>query len=91
MKLSDHWLTVARDYDIQEVVGSGSFGQVVKAQCRSLGVTVAIKHLTDFIQYDYDCLKILREIQLLKQIHATAKAGACCFIPELLDVVVPDG
>ena len=52
---------------------------------------VAIKHLTDFAQYDYDCLKLLREIQLLKQIHVTSNAGVCCFIPEILDVVVPDG
>ena len=52
---------------------------------------VAIKLINDFSQYDYDCVKVVREIKILRGIHANSKNGVCCFVPEIIDAVIPDG
>jgi len=52
---------------------------------------VAIKLIQDFGSFDYDCAKVVREIQILKGIQSTGKKGVCCFTPELIDVIVPEG
>lgn len=53
-------------YDILEVAGSGSYGKVYKALCKRTNQVVAIKHITDFGHQDYQMVKVIREIQILK-------------------------
>jgi serine/threonine protein kinase len=37
------WKSIANEYHLQEVLGEGSFGQVLKATHKKTGVKVAIK------------------------------------------------
>lgn len=60
--LSPVWAEVTQDYQILKKIGKGSFGTVVEARCRHTGVIVAIKCVEGFAQYDYDCVKLVREI-----------------------------
>ena len=39
------WRHVSEDYLLLETIGTGSFGEIVKAKCLSTGRDVAIKHL----------------------------------------------
>jgi serine/threonine protein kinase len=59
-------MEVTKDYNIIKKIGKGSFGTVVEAQCRQTGLTVAIKCIEGFSKYDYDCVKLVREIQIMK-------------------------
>lgn len=65
LKLSNVWLEVLDHYELKSYLGKGSFGTVMKAECKVSGQIVAIKHLTDFSKYDYDCCKVIREIQVM--------------------------
>ena len=60
--LSKTWFSILEDYEILTKIGQGSFGIVVEAKCRSSGLIVAIKCVQDFDEYEYDCVKLLREI-----------------------------
>ncbi len=53
-------------YLIVEQLGTGSFGEVVKAQCRVTGNYVAIKKITNAFIDVYMARKVLREISLLR-------------------------
>ena len=87
--LKSIWNNVLQDYELVQHLGQGSFGQVIEGKCRVSKRAVAIKLITNFSQYEYDCVKVIREIQILRGLHQTAKNGICCFVPELLDVIVP--
>ena len=64
---------------------------MVKGICRVTGVAVAIKLIDDFASYEYDCVKVYREIKILRAVHANSKNGVCCFVPEIIDVIIPEG
>lgn len=87
--LSSVWGPLIQDYDIHEQVGSGSFGLVCRATCRYSNRSVAIKLIKEFSKYEYDCVKVSREIEIMKGVQSTARNGTCCFIPELLDAILP--
>jgi mitogen-activated protein kinase 1/3 len=52
---------------------------------------VAIKHIKDFSLYDYDCCKLIREIQIMVGLEKVSKNKKSCFFPQLLDIIVPAG
>jgi len=56
------WLCVMDRYELKSEIGKGSYGQVVKAVCRTSEEPVAIKMISKFSKYDYDCCKLIREI-----------------------------
>ena len=88
--LGDAWTEVMKNYSILEKVGEGSYGQVFKAQCVFTDQIVAIKHVKGFRKHDYDCVKLVREIQIMKRLHQlSAGFEQCCFIPEIYDIIVP--
>ena len=70
-------------------MGEGSYGTVIKGFCRNSGVQVAIKLIKNFTRYDYDCVKLVREIQLMKSLNELSEESGCCFVPELIDIIVP--
>ena len=45
-----------------QLIGSGTFGQVVKAFCTKTKQFVAVKRISDFDKWDYLTLQVVREI-----------------------------
>lgn len=72
--LSDVWANIEKKYTIDKAVGKGSYGTVVKAVCKASGQKVAIKHMTGFQQHEYDCVKVIREIQIMKGLKAAVRS-----------------
>ena len=62
LKLPSIWKEVTGLYKLQCWMGEGSYGTVIKGLCRNSGVQVAIKLIKGFTKYDYDCVKLVREI-----------------------------
>ncbi|GFY96374.1 protein kinase superfamily protein [Actinidia rufa] len=56
----------ASQYEIQEVVGKGSYGVVAAAIDTHTGERVAIKKMNDVFEHVSDATRILREIKLLR-------------------------
>ncbi|CAI0431980.1 unnamed protein product [Linum tenue] len=56
----------ASQYDIQEVVGKGSYGIVASAIDTHTGEKVAIKKMNNVFEHVSDATRILREIKLLR-------------------------
>lgn len=81
------WETVAKDYELMKLVGTGSYGEVVRARHRASGRLVAIKLLSGIYKSFYECKKVLREIQILR--HFTAMGEANQFATRLYDIIVP--
>ena len=70
MKLSlpKIWKYVQEYYDVLEYIGSGSFGQVVKAQAKDTGELFAIKLIKHVFHDSYHCKKVLREVVIMRQL-----------------------
>lgn len=58
----------ASQYEIQEVVGKGSYGVVASAIDTHTGEKVAIKKINDVFEHVSDSTRILREIKLLRML-----------------------
>ncbi|XP_075635095.1 mitogen-activated protein kinase 9 [Castanea sativa] len=56
----------ASQYEIQEVVGKGSYGVVASAIDTHTGERVAIKKINDVFEHVSDATRILREVKLLR-------------------------
>ena len=56
------WEQLRAKYQLQSTIGSGSYGEVVKAKCRSTNAPVAIKFIQNVAENEYDCVKVIREI-----------------------------
>lgn len=56
----------AHQYEIQEVVGKGSYGVVAAAIDTHTGEKVAIKKIKDVFEHSCEATRILREIKLLR-------------------------
>ncbi|KAL3512187.1 hypothetical protein ACH5RR_024904 [Cinchona calisaya] len=59
----------ASRYQVQEVVGKGSYGVVGSAIDTHTGERVAIKKINDVFEHVSDATRILREIKLLRLLH----------------------
>ncbi|KAJ0971577.1 hypothetical protein J5N97_019536 [Dioscorea zingiberensis] len=59
----------ANQYQIQEVIGKGSYGVVGAAIDTHTGEKVAIKKINDVFEHVSDATRILREIKLLRLLH----------------------
>lgn len=65
-KVADKMFIVPRKYEIQKVVGKGSFGIVWKARNTETDELVAIKKLLNPFKIPGNIIRILREIRLMK-------------------------
>lgn len=59
---------VARDYELKDILGEGSYGSVVKAKRRRDNIDVAIKRIPRLFENVQSTKKILREIYLLNSL-----------------------
>jgi len=85
-------LAIGRQYEITEVLGKGSYGCVSKAKCKTTDRVVALKIMENQTDTEYDTIKLVREIQLMRKLNQICQQfdGANSFIPELIDVICPD-
>mmetsp|Transcript_5094 Transcript_5094/g.8682 ORF Transcript_5094/g.8682 Transcript_5094/m.8682 type:complete len:238 (+) Transcript_5094:145-858(+) len=65
--LGEVWLSLSDRFEFRKFIGKGSFGSVVKVECRKTGEFRAIKHIDCVFQSFYDAKKVVREIQILRQ------------------------
>jgi serine/threonine protein kinase len=61
---------VQQEYELQSILGIGSFGTVVKAKHRSSGIVIAIKHISNAFKNSYTSRKVLREIIILRKLSS---------------------
>lgn len=56
------WQFVNKEYEVEKILGKGSFGFVVKAKHRKTGAVRAIKHIKNVFSTLYEARKLVREI-----------------------------
>ena len=66
VSLSSIWKHAQNDYEFIQLIGVGSYGEVVQARNKQTDQIVAIKLLKDIFNNIYDCKKIVREIQIMR-------------------------
>lgn len=70
MKIQAHadpvWKKIEDQYELLEMAGEGSFGQVYKAKHRITGKIFAIKYLNNVFKDEFTARKILREISIMR-------------------------
>ena len=59
---------VGSNYEIEKIIGVGSYGSVCRAIQKSTGKKVAIKRMQNIFEDEVDCKRILREITLLRKL-----------------------
>lgn len=80
------WDIMKADYTLVKHIGSGAYGQVVKAVHKKTKRVVAIKLLRNLFQGEYAAKKELSEIQILRKLSAIQEN---VFVTRLYDVVAP--
>ena len=60
--LPEIWFAAVANYKLEKIKGEGSFGQVVQARCKVTNQPVAIKLISDIGIFEYDFVKVVREI-----------------------------
>lgn len=86
LKLFPIWQNITDDYELLEVLGAGTFGQVAKAKSLRTGEIVAIKLLTDMCKDSYQAKKLVSEIHILRKLSAVPNN---VFTTRLHDLVLP--
>ena len=51
------------------MVGNGSYGCVSQGKCKSTGRTVALKIMKNQAVMEYEIIKLLRELQIMRQLN----------------------
>jgi serine/threonine protein kinase len=67
-RLDNEWKTVDKKYIITKTLGQSEFGQVMKGHNRLTGDKVAIKHVVGFMNDSAKYKKVIREIEIMKQL-----------------------
>ena len=84
-------------------IGVGSYGSVLSGKCKLTGRAVALKIIEEHAKSAYGCIKILREIKIMKKLHKLSsrlinrrgshshggKTQTPSFLPELIDIIIP--
>lgn len=56
------------EYTFISNLGQGSYGEVVLAQCNVTQQKVAIKFISEITDNEYDYVKVIREIQIMREL-----------------------
>jgi mitogen-activated protein kinase 1/3 len=84
---------IEKKYEIIEMVGNGSYGTVMKAKDLKTGENVALKVMKSQPKMEYEIIKLLRELQLMRalnKINGQFFADKNCFVPKLIDIICPE-
>ena len=86
--------TVKPKYSLKACIGKGSYGQVTKAECRATGQTVALKVMQCSKLTEYELIKLLREVMILRRLteisrHLQPSEDRVKFFPELIEILCP--
>lgn len=84
--LSPVWKNALKEYKFIKLLGIGSYGEVVQAKHRATGTIVAIKLLKDIFRSVYESKKVIREVQILRQM--TQMPGNQ-YTTKLYDLITP--
>ena len=81
-----------RNYKIVKVIGSGSYGVVIKAKSGITKREVAIKHMKVETEFQYSMVKTLRELEIMQCLNngPTKEAGMKNYFAGLLDLFCPE-
>jgi serine/threonine protein kinase len=89
--------TISKKYEILGYLGKGSYGCVSKARCRETGRLVALKTMKNAQLTEYELIKLLREIllmkkfnQILDQVDPERGNESYPFVLELIDIITPE-
>lgn len=88
--------SIIKKYDIKSIIGKGSYGCVTKAKCKRTGRDVALKVMQQQSQTEYEIIKLLREIQILRRLNEITyelqrnEKNKCSFVPELIEIICPE-
>jgi len=77
-----YWASEGSRYELQEVIGKGSYGTVCAALDRETGRRVAIKKVKNAFEHASDATRILREVALLRTLKHPD-------IVEVLNILLP--
>jgi serine/threonine protein kinase len=56
------WKFIEQSYELQKIIGQGSFGEVVRGRDLQIGQIVAIKLIKNAFCSEYNTIRVLREL-----------------------------
>ena len=59
---------IEKKYEILDLLGKGSYGYVSKGKCKASGRMVALKVIESLTNTEYDKIKLIREIKIMKRL-----------------------
>ena len=84
---------VEKEYELNELIGNGSYGFVAKGMCKQTKRPVALKIMKNETKLEYEIIKLLREIKILRQLNNLSdkyfEKGYHPFVPKLIDILTP--
>jgi serine/threonine protein kinase len=85
-------VAIGKKYEILEMVGNGSYGTVMKAKDKKTEALVALKVMKSQPKMEYEIIKLLRELQLVRNLNKINVQffGNNCFVPKLVDIICPE-
>ena len=60
---------ITQKYEIFDVIGKGTFGFVTQGKCLTTKKPVALKVMINQVKSDYDCIRLIREIQIMRKLN----------------------
>ena len=83
---NEQWDPIFQSYKFIKYIGSGSFGDVIKAQHKKSRLEVAIKKIS-VKGDDYEIKKLVREVSILRQLSAS---GYNHFVVRIYDLIIDE-
>ena len=79
---------ISDKYEIQKVLGQGSFGEVRQAKCKATGIVCAVKLIMNCMDDSYQLRKVYREMIILRKLTGMSNN---IFWTNLIEIIIPEG